>query len=59
MLVNDQHIFYEVNLCVTLIQYDHPSNSFQDYKAKSLDHEIQVTDQYIFYMVNLCVTLIH
>ena len=31
----------------------------QSYKAKSMDHEIQVTDLHIFYKVDLWVTLIH
>ena len=50
-------IFYEVNLCVTLINYIiydlHPSNSFQDMRQN------QVTDPHLLNEANLCVTLIH
>ena len=40
------------------IIYKHNLSLWQWYKAKSMDHEIQVTDPHIFYKVNLWVTLI-
>ena len=42
-----------ISLCIKTILV------WQWYKAKSMDHEIQVTDPHIFYMVDLWVTLIH
>ena len=41
------------------IMYKNNLSLWQWYKAKSMDHEIQVTDPHIFYMVDLWVTLIH
>ena len=47
---NDRRHFlmYKINLSL-----------WQWQKAKSTDHEIEVTDPHIFYKVDLCVTLIH
>ena len=63
ILVTDTHIFYKVDLWVTLIYYPKnnisPSSKSSRYEAKSLDHKIQVTDLHILNKVNLSVTLIH
>ena len=53
--------YHEINLCVTLIHYHtwHSSIKYSSrYKAKSLDHEIQVTVTYIYFEVKHGVILI-
>ena len=63
ILVTDPHIFYEVDLCVTLIYYPKyntsPSNSIQDIKQNHWTIKYRSLT-YIYSMRSIsCVTLIH